>query len=1251
MKRLLRLLVISTVLIAGIWLGASTLFNTQHGLTWTMRLISAVVPGELSVQQIEGRLLGPITLTGVTYRNETMQIDIPRLTLRWQLGRLPLDKLHINELALSDITIQRFGSSDAGSSSLPAIELPLAVEIEQVSAGTLRMAEANAEPTVIFNHLTLRDLEFKGESLQLQQLSLQAPRYEVQLAGNVTTRDYFPLDVTLTWTAHDANDNTFAGKGTVRGDLRRLKLDQQLVTPAQAAVRATIDDPLRNLRWQAELSATELDLQKFNPAWPAVTLSGALQGKGDLQRVSADGEVRSRYAGIKTVHQLAVRYDQDQLTLERFDTRLANDTAALALRGTLTLGEALRVDLTGNWQDLHWPLQGDALLSSKKGQLTLKGTPENYRVAVAGDMTGNNLPVGNWNIEADGSLESLAITRAAGHLLGGNVTAQGSVVFQPLSWDVALSGRDLDPATLHSAWPGHLAFDVHSNGALRDGALQAQVELTHLEGEIAAVPVEADAILALQGDRLELTRAHIASNGNRFSAFGTLADEWNVHWQIIAPDLDKLVAGGGGLQGSGDVFGPRDHPQLTASLAGQQLNATQTHIGEIELVMAVDILGRIPSIIEIQARNIKTAGQQIDSLELRGDGTAERHTAQLSALSPQGSLALDLDGALADQHWQGTIAGLDIDTPALGHWELQAPAPLTATQNSAQLSDLCLHQQTANLCTAAVWSQQDGWQAQAAAHAVPLSLLKEWMPSGAELEGELEAEAHAMADAGGFITGIFHTHYKAGLMPPLIPGKDEAPPTVFHEGRVTLSLNEQALIAQIDSDLAEGGAIQGELEIVRSGLPKPLGGGQTDAEAVTGHLTGDVKDLSLLPALIPGVEHTQGRLVTTLTATGSWNTPQIKGEMRLEDGSAVIPALGITPHDIKLVARGDERGHVHVDGKLRSKDGTLKLTGDMQYDHDQGLSIKAQLSGNRVEVANTAEYYVLASPKIRLNVQGRRIDFDGEIAIPEANLRPRDASGAVSASGDVVIIEAEGPTDRGPRWEIYSKLRLTLGDFVKFSGFGLNGMLRGDITLVDEPQKPTVARGELNIKDGEYRAYAQKLQVDRGRLLFFGGTVDNPGMDIRAVRVIEDVTAGIQVSGTLKAPQVQVFSEPAMAEADALSYLLLGRPLNKATTSEGQQLYGAALSLGLAGGGLLANQIGERFGIDDLRVESGGSFGEGALVIRHYLSPKLYISYGVGLMEQFNIFLMRYQISRRWALEAESGLHSGADMVYTLEKK
>jgi len=55
-------------------------------------------------------------------------------------------------------------------------------------------------------------------------------------------------------------------------------------------------------------------------------------------------------------------------------------------------------------------------------------------------------------------------------------------------------------------------------------------------------------------------------------------------------------------------------------------------------------------------------------------------------------------------------------------------------------------------------------------------------------------------------------------------------------------------------------------------------------------------------------------------------------------------------------------------------------------------------------------------------------------------------------------------------------------------------------------------------------------------------------------------------------------------------------------------------------------------------------------VLGKYLSPRLYVSYGVSLTESINTFKMRYTISDRWTIKTESGKEIGADLVYTIEK-
>ncbi|MDH3387670.1 MAG: translocation/assembly module TamB domain-containing protein, partial [Gammaproteobacteria bacterium] len=59
---------------------------------------------------------------------------------------------------------------------------------------------------------------------------------------------------------------------------------------------------------------------------------------------------------------------------------------------------------------------------------------------------------------------------------------------------------------------------------------------------------------------------------------------------------------------------------------------------------------------------------------------------------------------------------------------------------------------------------------------------------------------------------------------------------------------------------------------------------------------------------------------------------------------------------------------------------------------------------------------------------------------------------------------------------------------------------------------------------------------------------------------------------------------------------------------------------------------------------------QASLVVGRYLSPRLYVSYGVGLIESINTLNLRYQITEKWQLEAESGEHQGADFLYTIER-
>ncbi len=189
------------------------------------------------------------------------------------------------------------------------------------------------------------------------------------------------------------------------------------------------------------------------------------------------------------------------------------------------------------------------------------------------------------------------------------------------------------------------------------------------------------------------------------------------------------------------------------------------------------------------------------------------------------------------------------------------------------------------------------------------------------------------------------------------------------------------------------------------------------------------------------------------------------------------------------------------------------------------------------------------------------------------------------------------------------------------------------------------------MKDGIYKAYGQDLTLERGRVVFAGGPLDNPGLDLRAYRKADDgVVAGLNIRGTLKAPETTIYSDPAMAQDQALAYILLGHPLGQSTPQEGSLLANAANSLGLKGGNLLAKKLGARYGLEEAKIESTGGLKEASLVVGKYLSPRLYVTYGIGLFEPVSTFRIRYLLGREWSLQAEQGAETSADFLYTVER-
>jgi translocation and assembly module TamB len=449
------------------------------------------------------------------------------------------------------------------------------------------------------------------------------------------------------------------------------------------------------------------------------------------------------------------------------------------------------------------------------------------------------------------------------------------------------------------------------------------------------------------------------------------------------------------------------------------------------------------------------------------------------------------------------------------------------------------------------------------------------------------------------------------------------------------TLDGARLDATLDAALAEGGRVTASL---RSGLDP--------ASTMAGQLVLDVRDLAWLELFSPDLATPVGRLQGRLALAGSRAAPEISGQARLGGFAAELPGLGLKLADGEFTLVGDVDGSARLDGSLRSGDGLLRFDGSLNF-RDREAPLQLVLQGERVTLASTAEFYVIASPDLTLRLHDQQLEVRGRLDVPEARLDLEALDTSATVSDDVVVLDpVDGPRERALPRDL--RFTVALGDDVRLKGFGLDGRIRGSLALRERPGRPATATGTLDVS-GSYQAYGQSLQIQRARLGYANSPYDNPTLDIRAERDFDRVTVGVQVRGTARRPQTTVVSNPAMDTSEALSWLVFGRPLSTTTGNEGQQLNAAAMALG-AGGNLVAQQIGAQLGLDEAGVTDSRNLGGATFTVGKYVSPRLFLSYGVSLIGTGQVVTLKYLLTRGFDVSIESGNENAASLNWRLER-
>ncbi|MGB8974366.1 MAG: translocation/assembly module TamB domain-containing protein, partial [Pseudomonas capeferrum] len=1052
------------VLTVGLALGV--LVGTESGSRWAL----AKVPG-LEVADFTGRLAGTWQASRLSWVDGGNRVEVQAPLLAWSpacllRGTLCIEQLHAQRIDMAFAPSET--PADSGPLQLPALRLPVAIELGEVKVGQLRLDGSDLLGDLqLAAHWTRTGMRI--DSLQLQRddlrLDLQGDLqpegdWPVQLQGQVQLPSVEGKSWQLALAAKGELQKTLTLEGTSSGYLdASLNGELQALAehlPATLQIRSKAFKPAASLP----------DTVQFNQL--------ELNAKGDLLKgylLSGSASLPAEQSPIALA--LSGRVDSKGAKLDALDLS-ASDSQRLKLQATADWQQGLSADAQLEWLDFPWlrlyPLETPPDVTLKRFNAQVRYRDGNYQGAFNGDLDG---PAGAFTLASpfEGDLTQVKLPQLA--LTAGQGKAAGSVAVRfadTLAWDVDLQLSALDPAYWLAELPGTLAGPLRSKGEMKGEELKldAQLDLKgRLRGQPAVLKVEAQGA----GQSWTLGALAIQLGDNRINGSGSLQQRLAGRVDLDLPRLGQLWPRlQGQVKGRLDIAGNLQAPQGTLTLQGQQLAQAENRIQRLDLDARLDNAQR--GVIELKAGGIHLGDTALGTLQANGKGDIRQQALTLALDGPQLKLDLGLDGQLNKGDWRGRLASGRIQAGGQD-WQLQAPARLQRlASGQLDFGAHCWRSGQASLCGE---DQRLAPEPRLRYHLkqFPLDSLAQWLPKDFAWQGLLNADVNLDVPATG-PKGSIVVDASGGTL--RVRDKDRWVDFPYQALRLDSTLAPR----RIDARLAFRGERLGELSVNTRidplGKNKPLSGDFSLAGL----------DLSVARPFVPMVERLTGQLNGSGRLSGTLLAPQVNGNLVLSGGEVSGAELPLSLQDLSLQATiaGEQ---VQLNGNWRSGEaGRGQLTGNLTW--GQALGMDLRLQGQQLPV--TVEPYATleVAPDLNLRLIDDKLAVTGKVQVPKGKITVRELPpSTVKVSDDTVIIGHQTEEGKQPL-AMAMDIDVEVGrDKLSFSGFGLTANLLGHVHIGDNLD----TRGELSLADGRYRAYGQRLTIRRARLLF-AGPIDQP---------------------------------------------------------------------------------------------------------------------------------------------------------------
>lgn len=1135
----------------------------------------------------------------------------------WHCDGMCIDNLSARSITLN-LPASSSNSPDTHSEQLEQISLPFNIALKRLAVTEFVLNHPSAN--VVVNNLELA-AKAQGADIQIKSVNIPSVLIALKEQPGANTASSTPI------TELPALPN-IAFMSPLNIYLEQFNIVQFMVKQGEQ------ENIINNIALQMKLIGSEINVASLSANYQQWQLNTALSAKLK-DSLPINGDISLKGHGYDANMQIGGDLEKLNVDIK------SNESFPFQLAATANLKQP-NYPFSINGGVEQWIIEtASKELKVTDVKLTAQGNANDYQLSLFGNSQLGAYPSVNFNSQINGSLSEANLKKLALKANDSQATIQANVDWQngvSANFSGALSSLKAQylTDTLTSDISGQFkgAFVASSN------SWQLSMDDTQLIGLLNDVPLNFVAQFNLN-DELKATvnKFSLSSGTNRLTLTGEVDQQWQINGAIALQSNDDaklpFIANG---KADLSIRGERLTPAVDLALKLEQFIYDEININKLALKAQLDTANDWQTDISVTLDSARVMHHLINKVEIAGSGDKTDHQLSASIDADAGAAAFELNGKFANAIWQGELNNISISDKTLSFENTKDIAvTIDSKTGDFDVSAHCWQSSNSKLCIDRLNQTRELGQLNVKLTKLSLQELKHWLPDNVITRGDIAGDFAANWQAGSLKTLRANLN-SSGLNAVLINEEDR-----FKLPIETLNISafSDAKIGKIEANLESSvlGKVTTKVDIDDI----------QNKQTLNGNIQIDKILLSDIQPFLNTLEQLNGAIRGQVALAGTLKDPLLEGNLNIENINLVGEQLPVAlkNSNINVVFN---KSTATIKGDLNDPEGgQVKLTGNVDWQGEQP-AVNMNLVGSEFFVRAQQGVVFKVSPELKISLADNALKLAGDVVVPYGRIEIEELpEGAVQVSDDEIILDQTTQSTKKAPFDYDIDLKVTVKNDVRVASFGLESKVVGDMDIKMSQDSPIIAIGELNLIEGTYLAFGQDLIIRTGQI-GFSGAIDKPHLNIKAIRnpnnTADGVIAGVTLTGSVEQPNLKVFSEPGMDQAQALAYLLNGQPLGEGDSSTDAMLTQLLLSQGVSRSESLVSKVGESFGLSDVSLSSKGSGEQTKVEISGYLAPSLQVKYSVGVFESLSEVAVRYQLMSKLYIEITSGLYQNVDILY-----